>query len=155
MKYIIIKGSRSSGKAQTISAVCKRLKPEHIWKIHFSEGGRTDIQKVKPEVAEGVYVLTVRKKKVLVVSGAPTEHGKPISSIIESVSQLELTIDFAIVAMRALEKLKGFSTAKELQNYGKCIYELKIWRIPSHHYQLTDEWDKRVSCLASIVLNHL
>jgi hypothetical protein len=155
MKYVIVRGSRSSGKAETISAVCQTLKPDHIWKVHLSETGYCNIQKIQQDVSEGIYVLTIRKKNVLIVSGAPTEQGKSITSIIESILHLEFAIDFAIVAMGALEKLKGFSTAKELQNYGNCIFELKIWRIPSHHFKLTDEWNKRISYLSAVILNHL
>ena len=73
----------------------------------------------------------------------------------ESVKKLDVDPDFAIVAMRGLEKLKDFSTSKELEHYGKCIYETKIWRIPSHKFNLTEEWNKRVSYITAITLHNI
>ena len=82
-------------------------------------------------ISDGTYIVTVRKKNILMVSGAPTEQKKKITCIMESVLNLNLKPDFAIVAMRGLEKLKDFRTSSELESFGKCIYETKIWRIPS------------------------
>ena len=157
MKYIIIKGARSSGKAETINAVCKRLKPEAIRKVHFTDAGNVSLESIAPAagISDGTYIVTVRKKNILMVSGAPTEQKKKISSIMETVFNLNLRPDFAIVAMRGLEKLKDFSTAKELERFGKCIYETKIWRIPSYTYNLTEEWNKRVSYITAITLHNL
>ncbi len=89
------------------------------------------------------------------VSGAPTEQKKKITSIMESVHNLNQRPDFAIIAMRGLEKMKDFSTSKELEKFGKCIYETKIWRIPSYTFQLTEEWNKRVSYITAITLHNL
>ncbi|KGO91179.1 hypothetical protein [Flavobacterium subsaxonicum] len=157
MKYIIVKGARSSGKAETIHEVCRRLKPDVIRKVYFSESGKVSLEKVPSlsEANDGTYVITVRKKNVLVVSGAPTQQRKSITEIMESVQNLNLKPDFAIVAMRGLEKLKDFATSKELEKFGKCIYETKIWRIPSNKFNLTDEWNKRVSYLTAITLHNI
>lgn len=73
----------------------------------------------------------------------------------ESVLKLNQRPDFAIIAMRGLEKMKDFSTSKELESFGKCIYETKIWRIPSYTFQLTEEWNKRVSYITAITLHNL
>jgi hypothetical protein len=157
MKYIIIKGARSSGKAETINEVCKRLKPEAIRKVYFSESGRVSLEQISPSagISDGTYIVTVRRKNILMVSGAPTEQRKKITAIMESVLKLNLRPDFAIVAMRGLEKMKDFATSKELEQFGKCIYETKIWRIPSYTFQLTDEWNKRVSYITAITLHNI
>lgn len=106
-------------------------------------------------ISDGTYIVTVRKKNILMVSGAPTEQKKKITSIMESVHNLNQRPDFAIIAMRGLEKMKDFSTSKELEKFGKCIYETKIWRIPSYTFQLTEEWNKRVSYITAITLHNL
>jgi hypothetical protein len=157
MKYIIIKGARSSGKAETINEVCKRLKPEAVKKLYFSESGKVSLENIMPSsgITDGTYIVTVRKKNILMVSGAPTEQKKKITNIMESVFKLNQKPDFAIIAMRGLEKMKDFATAKELEKFGKCIYETKIWRIPSYTFQLTEEWNKRVSYITAITLHNL
>jgi len=157
MNYIIIKGGREAGKAHTINEVCKRLKPEQINKVHFTHNGKVHLEKLysQTDLAEGTYIITVRKKRVLIVSAAPTTQRKSITTIIESVMDLNVKPEFAIVAMRGLEKLKDFATSKELERFGKCIYETKIWRIPSHQFSLTEEWNKRVSYLTAITLHNI
>ncbi|PZR23306.1 MAG: hypothetical protein DI539_03375 [Flavobacterium psychrophilum] len=156
MKYIVIKGAKSAGKAATISEVCTRLKPDAVKRIYISESGSVATENVQSsKVTEGNYVVTVRKKNILIVSASPTEQKKRITSIMESVSKLNIKPDFAIVSMCGLERLKDFSTHTELQNYGKCIYETKIWRIPSYTFNLTDEWNRRVSYLTAITLHNL
>lgn len=157
MKYIIVKGAQSSGKAHTITEVCRRLQPEVVRKIHFCETGKVSLEKVSldNDIEEGNYVITLRKKNVLIVSGAPTEQRRNITTIIETAKDIDMPPDFAIVAMRGLERLKNFSTAKELEKFGKCIHEIKIWRIPSNNFTLTDEWNKRVSYLTAITLHNI
>jgi hypothetical protein len=157
MKYIIVKGAKSAGKAETINEVCRRLKPEQISKVYFTEAGKMHVQKLysTADLGDGTYIITVRKKSILLVSGAPTQQRMNITTIIESVSNSGQSPDFAIIAMRGLEKLQNFSTAKELERFGKCIYETKIWRIPSHKYNLTEEWNKRVSYLTAITLHNI
>lgn len=157
MKYIIIKGSRSSGKAATINAICKRLKPDAIRKLYFHDTGKVLMENISSssDISEGTYIVTVQKKNILMVSDCPTEQRKRITSIMESVLHLNLTPHFAIVAMRGLEKLKDYATAREMENYGKCIYETKIWRIPSNQFSLTEEWNKRISYITAITLHNI
>lgn len=157
MKYIIIKGSKSAGKAETINAICKRLQPDAIRKLYFHETGKVFMEQVSlsTNISEGTYIVTVRKKNILMVSDSPTEQRKRITSIMESVLGMNFSPHFAIVAMRGLEKLSGFATAKELENFGKCIYETKIWRIPSNQFSLTEEWNKRISYITAITLHNI
>lgn len=157
MKYIVIKGAKSAGKAATISAVCTKLKPEAVKRIYISESGSVAAENIQPpsKIQQGTFVVTVRKKNILVVSASPTEQKKRITTIMESVFKLNIEPDFAIVSVCGLERMKDFSTFKELEKYGKCIYETKIWRIPSYTFNLTDEWNKRVSYLTAITLHNL
>ena len=157
MKYIIVKGGKSAGKAETINEVCRRLKPEQICKVYFTEAGKVHMQNLysTADLSDGTYIITVRKKNILLVSGAPTQQRLSITTILESVNNHSMSPDFAIIAMRGLEKLKNFATAKELEKFGKCIYETKIWRIPSHKFNLTEEWNKRVSYLTAITLHNI
>ncbi len=157
MKYIIVKGGKSAGKAETINEVCRRLKPEQLCKVYFTEGGKIFVKKLSSttDLSDGTYIVTVRKKHILLVSSAPTQQRQRITTIIESVLDHNMNPVFAIVAMSGLEKLKNFATAKELEKFGKCIYETKIWRIPSHKFTLTEEWNKRVSYLTAITLHNI
>ncbi|MES2486347.1 MAG: hypothetical protein V4581_10440 [Bacteroidota bacterium] len=157
MRYVIVKGGKSAGKATTINEVCRRLSPEKVLKVNQDEKGDTTVKKVSSldELSDGTYIITVRKKNVLIVSGAPTQQKQSITSIIESVKGLDLTPEFALVAMSGLEKLKNFKTATELENFGKCIHETKIWRIPAHNFVNTEEWKKRISYLTAITLHNI
>lgn len=157
MKYIVIKGAKSSGKASTITEICTRLKPEAVKRVYFSESGTVATENIQStaKISQGTFIVTVRKKNILVVSASPTEQKKRITSIMESVLKLNIKPDFAIVSVCGLERLKDFSTFKELEKYGKCIYETKIWRIPSYTFNLTDEWNRRVSYITAITLHNL
>jgi hypothetical protein len=157
MKYIIIKGNNSAGKASTVNEVCRRLKPEKICRVYFSETGRVTLHQVFSfgDLADGTYLITIKGKHILMVSGAPTQQKRKISVIIDSLLSLHIHIEFAIVAMSGSEKLKDYATATELAKYGKCIYETKIWRIPSHKFNLTEEWNKRISYLTAITLHNI
>ncbi len=153
---MLIKGAKSSGKSVTIKEICKRLKPNAIKKIHFNEQGKPVLEPITKEVLDGSnYILTVKNKKVLLVAKSPTEQKVRVTSILEAVQNLEIQPDFAIVSMCGLEKLKDFATAKELENFGQCVYETKIWRIPAHEFSTTDEWNKRVTYLTSVASHYL
>jgi len=157
MRYAIIKGGKASGKATTINEVCRRLSPDRVLKVHHEEDGTAIAIPVDSldELTDGTYIITVRKKNILIVPGAPTQQKKSITSILESVNNLDLTPEFALVAMSGHEKLKNYNTAEELENYGKCIHETKIWRIPAHNFINTEEWKKRISYLTAITLYNI
>lgn len=156
MKYMLIKGAKSSGKSVTVKEICKRLKPNAIKKIYFDEEGKPLLEPAAKDLLDGSnYILTVKNKKVLLVAKSPTEQKVRVTSILEAVQNLQIQPDFAIVSMCGLEKLKDFSTAKELESFGQCVYETKIWRIPAHHFSTTEEWNKRVTYLTSIAAHYL
>ena len=157
MNYIIVKGSKSSGKSATVREVCKRLKPDAIRRVHLGDAGFATLEYVSTssDLPDGTLVLTVRKKSILAVTIAPTEQRKTITSIMEAVNELGVAPDFAIIAMSGLEKVQGYSTTVEMQPYGNCIYETKIRRIPSYTFRDTEEWDKRVSYITAITLHNI
>ncbi|KOS04644.1 hypothetical protein AM493_00255 [Flavobacterium akiainvivens] len=157
MRYVIVKGGKSSGKATTINEVCRRLAPEKVTKVIHDENGSTRLSPVSSleDLTDGNYIIRVKNKNILVVSGAPTQQKQSITTIIESVQKLEFEPEFALVAMSGLEKFKNFKTAEELQKFGKCIHETKIWRIPSHNFINTDEWKKRIAYLTAITLHNI
>ncbi len=156
MKYMIIKGAKSSGKSVTVKEICKRLKPHAVKAIYFDQEGNPALEPATHDKLDGHnYIATVKDKKVLVVAKSPTEQKIRVTAILEAIKNLEIQPDFAIVSVCGLEKLKDFATAKELENFGKCVYETKIWRIPAHEYSTTEEWNKRVSYLTSVASHYL
>lgn len=157
VRYVIVKGGKSSGKATTINEVCRRLAPEKVTKVVLEENGNPRLSPVESmdELTDGNYIIKVRNKSILIVSGAPTQQKNSITSIIESVKNFDYNPDFALVAVSGLEKFKNFKTAQELQKFGKCIHETKIWRIPAHNFINSDEWKKRISYLTAIALHNI
>lgn len=152
MKYILIKGSKESGKYTTISEVCKRLRPESIRRLNCQPHGRGFLEKYfSDEIVPGNYILGVRGQCILVIAGSPTEQKIQVTEIITTVQKLGVKPQVAIIAMRGRERLGNFATAHELSDLGKCIFETKIWRIPAINYKLSDEWNKRVMHLVNIV----
>ena len=156
MKYIIIKGAKSSGKSETIMTICKRLNPSLIHRLDFDDRGLPSLYAVPvTDLVGGTYIITVRKKAILLVAEAPTEQRKRITEILDAVHSSGIKLEFAIIAMCGLEKLKDFATSKELEQFGSCIYQTKIWRIPANKFKITDEWEKRISHLTSITLHYV
>jgi hypothetical protein len=157
MRYVIVKGGKSSGKATTIKEVCRRLSPEKIYGVNHLEDNNVQLNRIESVDAliDGTYIITVNKKNILIVSGSPTQQKRTITSIIESVKNIDCNPEFALVAMSGLEKLKDFNTPGELENFGKCILETKIWRIPAHKFTATEEWKKRITYLTAVTLHNI
>ncbi len=156
MKYIIIKGSKSSGKSATAKDICKRLNPSSIKEVCVDGTGIATLRPLGlADMEKGNYLLKVRKRCVLVVAGAPTGQRKKITSILQGVHSLNIYPELAIIVMCGIEKLKDFATAKELEKFGECIHEIKIWRIPSNQYYKTEEWETRISQLTTLTLKNI
>jgi hypothetical protein len=99
MKYILIKGSRSSGKSATAKAICKRLNPTSVKKLCFDDAGKTSLKvSALDEVEKDNYILTVKKRRILVVAGAPTGQRKKITDIMKAVREADVYPDLSIVA---------------------------------------------------------
>ncbi|WP_294823371.1 hypothetical protein [uncultured Flavobacterium sp.] len=157
MKFILVKGSRWAGKTETIKEISKRLKPTAIRRIHISDTSPTLLTSIDPSIgiSNGNYLLTVRDKCILVVTDSPTQQRTRITTIVEAAHKLNLKPSLALISINTIERLKNFDTSNELEKFGKCIHNVKIWRIPSIKYDLTEEWNKRVSYLLSIILHNL
>ena len=156
MKYIIIKGSKSSGKSATVKDICKRLNPSSIKELYIDETGMATLKPLAvTEIGPANYLLTIKKRNILVVAAAPTEQRKRITDILFAVHSLNIYPEMGIVAMCGIEKLKDYATAKELEKFGECIHETKIWRIPSNQFHKTEEWDSRISQLTSLALKNI
>ncbi len=156
MKYILIKGSKSSGKSATVKDICKRLNPSSIKQLCV---GETGVATLRPlgigDIDKENYLLKIKKRTILIVACAPTEQRKKISDILFAVHSLNIFPEMAIIAMCGIEKLKDYATAKELEKFGECIHETKIWRIPSNQFHKTEEWDNRISHLTSLTLKNI
>jgi len=156
MKYIIIKGSKGSGKTATVRDICKRLNPSTVKQLSFETSGKPVLRPMAiTDLDKDNYILKVKKRIILVVACAPTEQRKKISDIVAAIHSLDIFPEMAIIAMCGIEKLKDFATAKELEKLGECIHETKIWRIPSNQYHKTEEWDTRISSLTSLALKNM
>ncbi|AWH85258.1 hypothetical protein HYN59_09060 [Flavobacterium album] len=156
MKYIIIKGSKSSGKSATVKDICKRLNPSSIKQLCIDDSAIATLRPIGiADLDKDNYLLTVKKRSILVVASAPTEQRKKISDIVFALHSLNIFPELAIIAMSGIEKLKDFATAKELEKFGECVHETKIWRIPSNQFHKTEEWDERISHLTTLTLKNI
>ncbi|MEL1243265.1 hypothetical protein AAEO56_03230 [Flavobacterium sp. DGU11] len=156
MKYIIIKGAKSSGKSATAKDICKRLNPSSIKQLCISEDSIATLRPIGiSDMEKDNYLLKVRKRDILVVACAPTEQRKKVTAIVHAIHSLNIYPELAIIAMCGIEKLKDFATAKELELLGECVHETKIWRIPSNEFAKTEEWDARISHLTTLTLKNI
>jgi hypothetical protein len=147
MNYILIKGAADAGKSTTIQHVCQRLQPISIQQL--KSGQRFEKVALDTKILNGTYLLLVNNKMMLVSAGAPTEQRITITVLIEICISLNIKIGLALVAMRSVERTEGFSTKRELEKLGTCIWEQRIYKIDGDNYQHTTEWKERVD---SIVL---
>jgi hypothetical protein len=154
MKYILIKGSKDSGKSTTCNEVCRQLNPDKISVLRngkdktnaFFEQVETTL-----EILNETYLLEIGRKKVLIMSGSPTEQGIKITIIIEIIISLEIEIDFALIAMRSFEKAPDFNTIKELELVGESVLIEKIERINDSVFMQTDIWKSRIERITKLI----
>lgn len=160
MNYIIIRGSKDAGKSTTIDAVCKRLNPEKVYKLIISKDNSGSIEEILKSIHSinlhnDTFIIKVKKKTILVVSGSPTEQNHTITQIITITRALKIEIDFAIIAMRSFELKDGYNTSNELLSFGNCILERKIFKILSENYRDSEEWKNRVEEIFNRIKNKL
>src|SRR5690606_15562943 len=117
MKSILIIGTRDGGKSTTITEICKMLKPTKVYSLNFAE------KKLKPADVKDIYnntfVIEVKGKLILVVAGAPTEQRITLKAIIEICIEINIEISFLIVAKRTSERIKGFNTVEDINQFSK------------------------------------
>src|ERR1700757_2128780 len=102
MKYILIIGTTNAGKSTTIDAVCKKLNPTSVQ--HLKSDKTFEKVAIDVDILNGTYLIEVNGKIILVSAGAPTEQNIRITVLIEICIKLKIKIDFALVAMRTVER---------------------------------------------------
>jgi hypothetical protein len=153
MNSILIKGKADEGKSTTIREICKSLNPERVWELIYDKKELKET--TVGEIFNNTYVIQVGGKKILIAAGAPTEQKIRITLLIKICVELEVEIDFAIVAKRSAERRKGFDTINELKNFGEIILIDKISKIPGEDFKQSQEWNDRISKIKKIVLESL
>jgi len=153
MKYILLIGTRDAGKSTTVDAVCKILRPKVIKRLQgketFTEVGSDE------QIHNGTYLIEVNGKSILVVAGAPTEQGIRITILVQICIELDIKLDFALVAMRSYERSEGFNTREELEQLGECVHQESIYKIPGEGFRQTDEWKGRIDRIVNIMHENL
>lgn len=153
MKYLLIVGTQSAGKSNTINAVCTQLNPSKVMRLNLVEKICIDVD-ISEELLNGTYIIEVAGKLILVVAGTPTEQETQITVIIQICVELTLKIDLAIVAMRTFERKPGFSTRAELEKLGVSISEEWIENL-GEHYKETDIWKERINRITKLIKENL
>lgn len=149
MKYILITGTKDSGKSTTVNAVCKRLNPSVIYRL---TADRTfEKVDITIDLLNGTYIVEVSGKIILVIAGAPTEQNIQITILIEICIKLKIKIDFALVSKRTFERSENFDTVNELKNFGECVLEEKIYRIVGENFKESKEWKNRIERIYMLV----
>ena len=153
MKYILIIGTTNAGKSTTINAVCKKLNPTSIQCLKSDK--TFEKVAIDVDVLNGTYLLGINGKIILVSAGAPTEQNIKITILIEICIKLKIEIDFALVAMRTVERREGFNTKKELKEFGECIFEERIWQVNGDNFESSKEWQNRIDKISGLIKNAL
>lgn len=153
MKYILIIGTTDAGKSTTINAVCKKLNPTTIQRLKSDK--TFEKVAIDVDILNGTYLVEINGKIILVSAGAPTEQNIKITILIEICIKLKIEIDFALVAMRTVERREGFDTKKELKEFGECILEEKIWQVNGNDFKASKEWQSRIDKISGLIKNAL
>lgn len=158
MNSIIIIGKSSEGKSTTVRAICKKLKPTKIWKLDTNTSiyEKSKLEETEVEnIFNDTFIIKVKSKLILVCAGAPTEQSIKISVLIQICISIKLEIHSAIVSMRTFERIKGFDTPSELENYGCIILQERITKISGNDFEKSDEWQNRITKLSSVIYDDI
>ena len=150
MKYIIVKGASHHGKSTTIDAVCRMLNPERVKRLNTVKRQLQDFDMNEEPMHNGCFVLWVRGKIILVSAGATTEHKTKITVLIKILIELDIHIDFAIVAMRSREQTEGFNTQEELNLLGEYLGTVEINWLEGD-YENSPQWKERVQGIVNML----
>jgi nucleoside-triphosphatase THEP1 len=150
MKYIIVRGRKDAGKSTTCSQVITRLNHDSVKVLHLANEKLEDFKSINT-FNNGVYVLWLDKKLVLVVSGAPTELRVTITQVLIICEKLDLVIDICIVSMRTHERRLGFDTRNQIKEYGELLDEFFV--APDTFENLKD--DKRIDKIIQLVIDNI
>ncbi len=163
MKSILIYGKKDSGKSTTMLEVCKRLKPEKVLMLIMpkkDEAKKNETKEVSVENiiggdGNGTYIITIKGKNILIVAGATTEQKIRITIIIEICIELNIEIDFAIVAKRLHERTENFHTEDELEKLSEIILKEEIKKIPEENYKEQQSWKDRIDRIVKLTLANI
>jgi hypothetical protein len=158
MKSILIIGASHSGKSTTISEVCKRLNPEKVWRlIAYKDDYKKSFleEDVVERIFNNTFIIKVKNKLILIVSGAPTEQNIRITVLIKICIEIDIKIDFVFIAMRTFEKKQEFETKNELRRNSQIILEEKIYKIPDEKYREHRNWINRVDRITKLILEDI
>lgn len=159
MKAIIIRGAGNKGKSTTIREVCKRLKPQGVYKLDISK--KEKVEEDIDKICNDIYLIEVNGKYILVFAGSPTEISVNVSVAVDICIKIGIEISFAIVSRKYAErkfterKVK-FDTRKELKEKGfEVIHEELVRKIEQNNFEQTEEWNKRVDNIVNKVNENL
>lgn len=154
MKAIIIRGAGNEGKSTTIREVCKRLKPQGVYKLDISK--KEKVEEDIDKICNDIYLIEVKGKYILVFAGSPTEISVNVSVAVDICIKIGIEISFAIVSRKYAERKVGFDTRKELKEKGfEVIHEELVRRIEQNNFEQTEEWNKRVDNIVNKVNENL
>ena len=154
MKAIIIRGAGNEGKSTTIIEVCKRLKPQGVYKLDISK--KEKVEEDIDKICNDIYLIEVKGKYILVFAGSPTEISVNVSVAVDICIKIGIEISFAIVSRKYAERKVGFDTRKELKEKGfEVIHEELVRRIEQNNFEQTEEWNKRVDNIVNKVNENL
>ena len=154
MKAIIIRGAGNEGKSTTIREVCKRLKPQGVYKLDISK--KEKVEEDIDKICNDIYLIEVKGKYILVFAGSPTEISVNVSVAVDICIKIGIEISFAIVSRKYAERKVGFDTRKEVKEKGfEVIHEELVRRIEQNNFEQTEEWNKRVDNIVNKVNENL
>ena len=153
MKYILIIGTSDAGKSTTINAICKKLNSTSIQRLKSNK--TFEKISINVDILNGTYLVETNGKIILVSAGAPTEQNIKITILIEICLKLKIEIDFALVAMRTVERREDFDTKKELKEFEECILEERIWQLNGADFKNSKEWQGRIEKISELIKNTL
>jgi len=159
MKSILIIGTRDGGKSTTITEICKMLKPSKVHSLNLTEK-KLKTADVK-DIYNNTFIIEVKGKLILVVAGAPTEQQVTLKVIIEICLEINLEISFLIVAKRTSERINGFNTLNDINEFSQLLHTERVNLI-----ELTDKndlesfkqnqlWKNRIEKLTKIVQDNI
>ena len=158
MKSILIIGTADAGKSTTMREVCRRLKPNKVYKL------RCDIKNYKNSKLESsnvekiyndTFVIEVKGKLILVVAGAPTEQRIRLKILIEICIEINIEISFFLVSKRLTERIEGFDTVTELADKSEILLSQRIYRIADENFMNEKEWNDRIDSIVSLIKKNI
>lgn len=171
MKAIIIKGASNAGKSSTINEICRVLEPTEVYHLRInrkdhkksilveSKIDKTCESSKTSKIRNNTHIIKVDGKFILVCVGSPTEQCVCITDILAICKNCGVDIEYAIIAMRTIERKVGYDTCDELKKLGvdfviKVISSINpdiVDKNDDNYYTKTKEWKERISEFVAII----